>query len=112
MNFYDKIHETVRAFRQTEEFKEFLKLKEEIKKDEKLYAMLKDFKDKQKEHQMKYLSGNKIEESETQNMQNLYSIIVQNEKARKLLECEMKLDVMLADLQKIIGDGIKEIVEF
>ena len=74
--------------------------------------MLKDFKDKQKEHQMKYLSGNKIEESETQNMQNLYSIIIQNEKARKLLECEMKLDVMLADLQKIIGDGIKEIVEF
>ena len=45
-------------------------------------------------------------------MENLYSIIIQDEKARMLLENEMKLNVMLADMQKIVGDGIKELVEF
>ena len=50
--------------------------------------------------------------AEKSTMENLYSIIIQNENARKLLENEMKIDVMLADMQKIVGEGIKEIVEF
>ena len=45
-------------------------------------------------------------------MQNLYSIVIQNETSRKLLENEMKINVMLADMQKIIGDALKDIVDF
>ena len=45
-------------------------------------------------------------------MQNLYSIVIQNEISRKLLENEMKINVMLADMQKIIGDALKDIIDF
>ena len=45
-------------------------------------------------------------------MQNLYSIVIQNETSRKLLENEMKINVMLADMQKIIGDALKDIIDF
>ncbi len=112
MNFYDKIHELVRSLKQTNEYKEYLSIKETIKKDEKLYNMIKDFKEKQKEFQLKHISGVEMSNAEKSTMENLYSIIIQNENARKLLENEMKIDVMLADMQKIVGEGIKEIVEF
>ena len=95
MNFYDKIHEMVRALKQTNEFTQYMKLKEELKKDEKAYNMLKDFKDKQKKYQMEYIDGKD-----------------QNDTSRKLLENEMKINVMLADMQKTVGDALKDIIDF
>ncbi len=112
MNFYDKIHELVRALKQTNEYIEYINLKNKLKEDEKTYKMVKDFKEKQKDLQIKHISGAKMSDEEKSSMENLYSIIIQKEDVRKLFEFEMKLDVMLADIQKIVGDGIKEIVEF
>lgn len=112
MNFYDKIHELVRALKDTEDYKEFISLKEKIRKDEKKFQMLKDFKQRQAELQLSYMKGEKMQGDVEQNMQNLYSLLIQDENTRKLLECEMKINVMLADMQKIVSDGIKEIVEF
>lgn len=112
MNFYDKIHELVKSFKETNEYKEFIELKEAIVNDEKTYSMLKDFKEKQKSHQIEYINTGKMNEDSQKELQNLYSILIQNADARKLLECEMRLDILLADMQKIVGEGIKEIVEF
>ena len=110
--FYDKVHELVRELKNTDEYKTYLNLKDELKKDEKGYEMVKNFKKKQEEHQLNYINGQEMSEDELKQMQNLYSLIIQNETARKLLESEMRLNVMLADMNKIVGEGLKEIVEF
>ena len=111
MNFYDKVHELVKCLKSTNEYTEYLKLKEEISKDKKTCEILKDFKNKQQEQQIAYMSTGKIDEEAKKVLENIYSILIQNDKARQLLECEMKIDVMLADMQKIIGEGIKDILE-
>ena len=112
MNFYDKVHEMVRAFKQTNEFKEYIELKEKLKKEEDAYKRLKDFKEKQKKYQLEYIDGKEQNKEVLDKMQNLYSIVIQNETSRKLLENEMKINVMLADMQKIIGDALKDIIDF
>lgn len=112
MNFYDKIHELVKSLKETEEYKEFISLKNKIKADEKSYSMLKDFKERQQKHQFEYINTGKLNEENQASLENLYSIIIQNEDMRKLLECEMRINVLLADMQKIVGEGIKEIIEF
>ena len=113
MNFYDKIHEMVKALKETNEYKTFLKLKKEIKNDTEKSKMLKNFKDKQNEMQMEYIKNNGVmDDNKNKEMQNLYSILIQDSKMREYLEAEMKLDVMLADMQKIIGEPIKDLVEF
>ena len=61
---------------------------------------------------MEYIDGKEQSKEKLDEMQNLYSIIIQNETSRKLLENEMKINVMLADMQKIIGDALKDIVDF
>ena len=45
-------------------------------------------------------------------MENLYSIVIQNDDCRKILECEMKINIILADLQKSMGEAIEELVKF
>ena len=112
MNFYDKVHEMARAFKNTDEYKEYMRLKDEIKKDSNISKLVEEFKTKQNQNQMSYINGEKLEEEKVIELQNLYSIIIQNENARKFLEYEMKLNVMLADTQKILADAVKDIVEF
>lgn len=112
MNFYDKVHEMVRAFKDTPEFREYVELKNKLKEEKDAYDRLKDFKERQKIYQMEYIDGKEQSKEKLDEMQNLYSIIIQNETSRKLLENEMKINVMLADMQKIIGDALKDIVDF
>ncbi len=112
MNFYDNINNLVASFKMTDEYKEYLKLKEELKQTPETYNMLKDFKDKQNEVQIAYINGQEPSKEKAEEMQNLYSIVAQNEQCRKILECEMRINVILADLQKEMGAAIEELVKF
>lgn len=112
MNFYDKVHEMVRAFKDTPEFREYVELKNKLKEEKDAYDRLKDFKERQKNYQMEYIDGKEQSKEKLDEMQNLYSIVIQNETSRKLLENEMKINVMLVDMQKIIGDALKDIIDF
>lgn len=112
MNFYDKIHELVKSLKETEEYKTYIKIKEEIKQDVQLSEKIKEFREEQRQSQMKYISGEELSEESKQEMQQMYSILIQNPKVVEFFQAEIKLDVMLADMQKIIGEGMKEIVDF
>ena len=112
MNFYDKVHELVRCFKETEEYKTYMGLKAEIKKDAKYSTMLKEFKDKQTKMQMAYIESGKMDEIAQKELENTYSLLIQSETVRSFLESEIRLNVLLADMQKIIGEGLKDIVEF
>ena len=112
MNFYDNINNLISAFKQTNEYTEYKALKEELKKTPETYNMLKDFKDKQAELQMAYINGQEPDKAKQEEMEKLYSIVAQNSECRKLLECEMRINVILVDLQKTLGDVIEELVKF
>lgn len=112
MNFYDNINNLISAFKECDEYKSYIALKEEIRKDEKTYVMLKDFKDKQSELQMNYINGQDVSKEKQEEMQNLYSIIIQNESCRKLFECEIRVNILLTDLQKELGTAVEELVKF
>ena len=112
MNFYDKLHETIKEFKQMPEFTEYIRLKEVIKRNEKYCEMLKEFKQKQQAHQMEFINTGKLSDEAQKELENLYSLLIQNNDVRKFLEYEMKLDIYLADMQKIIGEGIKDLLEF
>lgn len=112
MNFYDKINDLTSSFKQTEEYKKFIMLKNKIKEENVDYEKLKEFKEKQAKQQIEYMQNGKVDESTQKELENLYSVLIKNDDVRTLLEQEMKLNIMLADMQKAMGNAIKEIVEF
>ncbi len=111
MNFYDKVHEMVRALKDTEEYKKYIEIKKIVSENADKKNMLKDFKTKQREAQIVYINKGKPSEEIQKDLENLYSILIQDENIRKMFECEMKLDIMLADMQKIVAEGIKDIID-
>ena len=112
MNFYDNINNLVSSFKQTDEYIEYKRLKESLKSNTEIYNMLKDFKDKQNEVQIAFLNGQDVTKEKKEEMENLYSIVIQNEDCRKIRECEMKINIILSDLQKSMGEAIEELVKF
>ena len=44
-------------------------------------------------------------------LQNLYQILVSNPKIKDFFDKEVQFDVMLSDIYKIIGEGLKDILE-
>ena len=98
MNYHDSIYALIKALKDTNEYKTFISLKEEIKKDNKVYEELKRFKQKQQEHHMRFLEGKEISKDELQTMQDTYAKLTKNELCRQLLESEIRINVLLAEL--------------
>lgn len=112
MNFYDKVHELVRDLKTTSEYKRYVELKEKVKSDNELKEKIKVFKEKQMAYQKEYLAGKDMDDAAKQEMQQLYSLIIQSPIGAEFFQSEIALDVMLADMQKIIGEGIKDALDF
>ena len=111
MNPYDKVHELVRSIKESDEVKEYLKVKEEIYKDEKNKELIKDFREKQMEVQSLLMQGQEAEPEKMEKLQNLYQILACNVKIKEFFDKEVRFDVMLSDIYKIIGEALKDIIE-
>lgn len=112
MNFYDKVHELVRNFKETEEYKKYMELKKKVKDDDALKQKIDTFRNKQMDYQKQYIDGTPMSDDAKQEMQQLYSLIIQSELGAEFFKAEIRLNVLLADMQKIINDGMKDIIEF
>lgn len=112
MNFYDKVHEMIRCLKDTPEYKEYVSAKAEVKNNKELADKIVAFRDAQRAEQMKYIKGEAMSEETKAKLSGMYSEIIQNETGVRFFQAEIKLDVMLADMQKIISEGIQDVVEF
>ncbi len=111
MNPYDKVHELVRAIKESDEVKNYTKIKEELYADDKNKEMIKNFRDMQTEVQSLLMQGKEADEQKMEKLQNLYQILVANPKIKEFFDKEVQFDVMLSDIYKIIGEGLKDILE-
>ena len=111
MNPYDKVHELVRAIKDSREVREYLEIKDELYKDEKMKTMIKDFREKQVEIQSLLMQGKEAEQEKMEKLQSLYTILASNVRVKEFFDKEVAFDVMLSDVYKIIGESLKEILE-
>lgn len=111
MNPYDKVHELVRAMKDSDEVKEYIAIKEEVYKDEKSKELIKEFREKQMEVQSLLMQGKEAEAEKMEKLKNLYQILASNVKIKEFFDKEVKVDVMLSDIYKIISEGLKNIIE-
>ena len=111
MNPYDKVHELVRAIKESREVKEYLALKEELFADVKNKEMIKDFREKQVEVQTLLMQGKEADAEKMEKLQSLYQILASNPKIKEFFDKEVQFDVMLSDVYKIIGEALKDIMD-
>lgn len=111
MNVHDIAHELARAIKQSSEYKELMLAREGIKDNASAVEMIKDFRLKQFEVQAAQLSGETVPEEKMKQLASLYEILALNPAVRQYLAAEYSFSRLLSDVQKIIGEAVKDCLE-
>ncbi len=105
VNIYDKANELASLIKQSEEYKEYNRIKEEVYEDEQNKRMIKDYKKLQFEAQAAYLTGQEPEKDLMDKIQKMGEVLQFNPKITEFFSAEYKFNTLVSDLYKIIGDA-------
>ena len=107
MNVYDQAHNLARALKECDEYKNYMRLKDEVMKVEGLSEMLADFQKKQFEVQAKQMMGEELGPEAMAQIQDLYQIMMKDPKAMEYLQAEMMFTRIVSDVYGILGEVIQ-----
>ncbi len=110
MDPYEKVKELVTAIKESDQVKEYIKIKNEVYEDDNCKEMIKEFRDKQSEVQSLLMMGQEADKEKMEKLQSLYQILVGNPKVKDFFDKEVQFDEMLAEVYKEIGEGVKDII--
>lgn len=111
MNVYDTANKLAEEIKQSEEYKNFKKYKNEIESNNELKIKISEFEEKRQELQLLTIKGENIIQEKAVEVQNMYRELIKDEKLLKYFDSEMKFSVLIADVNKIIGDAIKDVLK-
>ena len=110
MVVYDKAHELANEIKKSDEYIKYKEIKEKVYANEELKQKIKDFDKVRYEMQVLTLQGEKQDEARMAELQKQYTELMENEDAKQYFELELRFNVVLADVNKIIGEVVKDIL--
>ena len=104
MNPYDQAHALARALKESEEYREYERLKEAAYDDGTNKALLDEYKKLQFRLQAKAAAGETMPEEDFQRLQQIGTLLQFNPDASAFLMAEFRFQRMLSDIFKILAD--------
>ena len=111
MKVYDLANELAEEIKQSEEYVTYRTAKEAINLNYELKKKIDKFENARYEAQIVAIQTGKDDEQKMKNVQELYGELIQNEEASKYFDAEIRFNVLIADVNKIIGESIKEVIQ-
>ena len=103
-NVYDTANQLARELKETEEYREYHRLKEIAYDDSTNKALLDELKRLQFKMQAKAASGEKPEDEDMQKLMRISSLLQMNSDASAYIVAEFRFQKLITDIYKILGD--------
>lgn len=110
MNVYDTANRLASEIKQSEEYANYKMAKQALDLNIDLKEKMMEFGKARYEVQLEMMQTGKQNEEKYKKMQELYAQLIENEEAKKFFEAETKFNVIIADVNKIIGEAIKDVI--
>ncbi len=110
MNVYDEVNNLARALKESKEYLEYKEVKQEIIKLPELKKQIDEFEKIRYEEQLLAMQGEKQSEEKMKKLQELYEILVKNPNVKDYFDKEVRFNILVADVNKIIGEAIKDVL--
>ena len=111
MNIYDTANKLAYEIKQSEEYTNYKKVKEEVQNNLELKGKLEEFEKARYEIQVATIQGIEQDSKKALDIQNLYIDLIKNETMKEYFDAELKFNVLLTDVNKIIGDAVEELIK-
>lgn len=110
MNIYDTANRLAFEIKNSDEYKNYKKLKEEVKAKFELKEKLEQFEKARYEVQIAAISEGKKDIQKAENMQKIYAELIANEVMKLYFDAELKFNIMLGDVNKIISESVEDVI--
>ncbi len=111
MNVYDTANQLAEEIKQSEEYVTYKMAKEAINLNFELKSKIDEFEKARYEAQISALQTGKDDENKMRHVQELYGELIQNQEASRYFDAEMKFNILIADVNKIIGNAIQSLIK-
>lgn len=111
MNVYDTANRLAEELKKSEEYANYKMAKETLNINHELKNKIKEFEEARYDAQITAMQTGKNDEEKVKKMQQLYVELIENDMAKKYFDAEMKFNILLADVNKIIGDAVKDLIQ-
>ena len=105
MNIYDQAHALARALKETEEYREYQRLKDVAMENETQKALIEEYKRLQFQLQVSMAGGNSPAPAEMERLQKIAGVLQLSPDASSYILAEYRFQKLLADIYKILGDA-------
>lgn len=111
MNIYDTANQLAQEIKQSEEYINYKMAKQALNLNTALKEEMKKFEEKRYETQLLTLQTGKEDEQKYKEVQDMYAKLIEKEDARRFFEAETKFNIIIADVNKIIGEAIRDVMQ-
>ena len=111
MTVYDTANDLARQIKDSREYIEYKQEKDIIFANPDLKKKVEEFDTLRYEVQKLTIQGEKKDQEEMVKLEELYTILLQNKEIKKYFDTQVRFNVMLADVNKIIGDAVKDVLQ-
>lgn len=111
MNVYDTANKLAYEIKQSEEYNNYKKLKKEVQENIELKEKLDNFEKLRYEVQIATIQGQEQDNQKAKEMQENYIELIKNDIMKKYFDAELKFNVLLTDINKIIGDAVQDLIK-
>ena len=110
MNVYDTANKLAQEIRSSEEYKEFKNAKEKINSNPEMKKKIEDFEKLRYDVQVLAIEGKQADEEKNKKLQEMYTILLQEKEIKEYFDLEIKFNVMIADVNKIIAESVQDVL--
>ena len=111
MNVYDTANRLAQEIKTSEEYLTYKKAKEYIDLKPDLKEKIMDFQKLRYETQITAMQTGKEDEEKLKKIQEMYSELIQIDEVKRYFDTELKFNVMLADVNKIISEAVEDVIK-
>ncbi len=110
MNVYDTANRLAQEIKTSEEYIQYKDAKQKLESNQELKKKVDDFEKTRYEVQVLAMQGKEVEEEKNKKLQEMYTILIENKQIKEYFDLEVKFNVMLADVNKIIAESVQDVL--
>lgn len=110
MNVYDTANRLASEIKASDEYSKFKEAKQKLESNNDLKTKIEEFEKMRYEIQVLAMQGKEVEVEKNKKLQEMYAILIQNKEIKEYFDLEVKFNVMIADVNKIIAEAVQDVL--
>ena len=110
MNVYDTANRLAGEIKESEEYMNYKMARQALALNPDLKKKIGEFEVARYDAQLIQMQTGKEDEEKTNKMKELYAELIQIDDAKKYFDAEMKFNILLTDVNKIIGEAVRDVM--